>query len=346
MDDNTVQVLLYTSYLHVIGGIETFVLQFIELMGPYYKIGVLCPVIPPEMASRISAKVPLFKGKEEVSCDTLIMIRMMDKKPVRVRYKKTIRMCHACKSDPEWAIIQDCDELVHVSKASRQSFDTKGKVILNPLVKTEKKALLFVSATRVPALDKGRNADRMLALARKLQESGIAYMWLNFSDEPLRNAPRGFINVGTYHELQPYIAKADYLVQLSDQEGFGYSVVEALANNTAVICTPFATTKELGVIDGKNGYIVPFNLDFDINKLLKVPQFSYEYDNDKIRKQWQQLIDKKPKRKSKKMVEVRVLTEYTDIELGRDLKEGQTEVMTEERARYLQGRGFVRIKGG
>ncbi|MBP3280688.1 MAG: glycosyltransferase, partial [Butyrivibrio sp.] len=330
--DNTVQVLLYTSYLHVIGGIETFVLQFIELMGPYYKIGVLCPVIPPEMASRISAKVPFFKGKEEVSCDTLIMIRMMDKKPVRVRYKKTIRMCHACKSDPEWAIIQDCDELVHVSKASRQSFDTKGKVILNPLVKTEKKALLFVSATRVPALDKGRNADRMLALARKLQESGIAYMWLNFSDEPLRNAPRGFINVGTYHELQPYIAKADYLVQLSDQEGFGYSVVEALANNTAVICTPFATTKELGVIDGKNGYIVPFNLDFDINKLLKVPQFSYEYDNDKIRKQWQQLIDKKPKRKSKKMVEVRVLTEYTDIELGRDLKEGQTEVMTEERA--------------
>ena len=346
MDDNTVQVLLYTSYLHVIGGIETFVLEFIELMGPYYKIGVLCPVIPPEMASRISAKVPLFNGKEEVSCDTLIMIRMMDKKPVKVRYKKTIRMCHACKSDPEWAIIQDCDELVHVSKASRQSFDTKGKVILNPLVKTEKKALLFVSATRVPALDKGRNADRMLAFARKLQESGIAYMWLNFSDEPLRNAPRGFINVGTYHELQPYIAKADYLVQLSDQEGFGYSVVEALANNTAVICTPFATTKELGVIDGKNGYIVPFNLDFDINKLLKVPQFSYEYDNDKIRKQWQQLIDKKPKRKSKKTVEVRVLTEYTDIELGRYLKEGQTEVMPEERARYLQGLGYVRIRGG
>ena len=34
MDDNTVQVLLYTSYLPVIGGIETFVLQFIELMGP------------------------------------------------------------------------------------------------------------------------------------------------------------------------------------------------------------------------------------------------------------------------------------------------------------------------
>jgi len=346
MDDNTVQVLLYTSYLHVIGGIETFVLEFIELMGPHYKIGVLCPVIPPEMASKISAKVPLFKGKEEVSCDTLIMIRMMDKKPVRVRYKKTIRMCHACKSDPEWAIIQDCDELVHVSKASRQSFDTKGKVILNPLVKTEKRALLFVSATRIPALDKGKNAERMLKLANKLNDAKIPFLWLNFSDAPLTNAPKGFINVGTFHDIQPYIAKADYLVLLSDQEGFGYCVLEALINSTAVICTAFETTKELGVIDGKNGYIVPFNLDFDVNKLLKVPQFSYEYDNDRIRKQWQQLIDKKPKRKPKKTVEVRVLTEYTDIELGRDLKEGQTEVMTEERARYLQGRGFVRIKGG
>ena len=269
MDENTVQVLLYTSYLHVIGGIETFVLQFIELLEPYYKIGVLCPEIPSEMASWISAKVPLYKGKDEVSCDTLIMIRMMDKKPPRVRYKRSIRMCHACKSDPKWEILQDCDELIHVSKASRQSFDTKGKVILNPLIKADKKALLLVSATRVPAPDKGRNADRMLQLARRLEKSGILYLWLNFSDAPLCDAPKGFINVGTYHELQPYIAKADYLVQLSDQEGFGYSVVEALANNTAVICTPFATTSELKVVDGKNGYIVPFNLEFDVTKLLK-----------------------------------------------------------------------------
>ena len=133
---------------------------------------------------------------------------------------------------------------------------------------------------------------------------------------------------------------------LSDQEGFGYCVLEALINSTAVICTAFETTKELRVVDGKNGYIIPYDLDFDINKLLKVPQFRYEYDNDKIRKQWQQLIDKMPKRKTKKTVEVRILTEYTDIELGRYLKEGQTEVMPEERARYLQGLGYVRIRGG
>ena len=346
MDNNTVQILLYTSYLHVIGGIETFVLQFIELLEPYYKIGVLCPEIPSEMASRISAKVPLYKGKDEVSCDTLIMIRMMDKKPPRVRYKRSIRMCHATKSDPKWEILQDCDELIHVSKASRQSFDTKGKVILNPLIKTDKKALLLVSATRVPAPDKGRNADRMLQLARRLEKSGILYLWLNFSDAPLFDAPKGFINVGTYHELQPYIAKADYLVQLSDQEGFGYSVVEALANNTAVICTPFATTSELKVVDGKNGYIVPFNLEFDVTKLLKVPQFNYVYDNDKILKQWQQMLNKKPRRKSQKTVEVKVISEYTDLVLNRFLEEGQIERMTEERARYLQGLGYVRIRGG
>ena len=46
--------------------------------------------------------------------------------------------------------------------------------------------------------------------------------------------------------------------------------------------TPFESIKDLGVEDGVNGYVVPFDMDFDVNKLRKVPKFSYEYDNDKI----------------------------------------------------------------
>lgn len=339
-----VQVLLYTSYLHVIGGIETFVLNFVELMADSYDIAVYCQRLPEEMKRIIKAKTKLYQT-EIVECDTLIMIRMMDTLPRKIIYGQSIRMCHACKSDPSWMIRQDCDKVVHVSRASKDSFDSDGSVVYNPLITNGKKSLLLVSATRIPALDKGKNADRMLKLARMLETNHIPFMWLNFSDAPLKNAPRGFINVGTYHDLQPYIARADYLVQLSDQEGFGYSVLEALINGTAVICTPFETTKELGVIDGVSGYIVPFDMSFDVFKLLNVPKFRYTYNNDWIKEQWKSLLSFKPKKKRRQQaLTVRVLMPYKDIELDKYLKRGELLEMTEERARYLEKKKLVRIE--
>lgn len=337
-DDRTVQVLLYTSYLHIIGGIETFVFSFIELMSPYYDIGVYCPKLPGEIALKISAKVPLYQCPDELICDTLVMVRMMDAKPQNVTYKKSVRMCHCCKSDPTWKILQDCDRVIHVSEASKKSFRSEGDVIYNPVIKTEKKALLLVSATRIPALDKGKNAARMLQLARMLESVGIPFLWLNFSDAPLTDAPKGFVNVGTFQELQPFIAKADYLVQLSDQEGFGYSVAEALANNVPCICTKFETVQELGIKDGVNGYIVPFNLDFDVSKLLDVPQFNYDYDNKKIADNWRKVLGyTKPKKdyKPKLTRKVRVTKDYFDIVLNENLKQGDILEMEAQRAYYL-----------
>lgn len=339
-----VQVLLYTSYLHVIGGIETFVLNYIELMGKEYDIGVYCPRLPEDMKRLIKGKVKLYQA-ERVECDTLIMIRMMDVIPRNIAYGQSIRMCHACKSDPSWMIRQDCDRVVHVSRASKDSFNSDGDVIYNPLIRSEKKSLLLVSATRIPGLDKGKNADRMLKLARMLNDRDIPFMWLNFSDAPLKNAPRGFVNVGTYHDLQPYISRADYLVQLSDQEGFGYSVLEALINGTAVICTPFKTTKELGVVDGESGYIVPFDMSFDVAKLLSVPQFEYKYNNDRIKKQWAKLLAFRPKKKQRQQaLTVRVLMPYKDIELNKYLKRGEVLTMSEERAEYLAEKKLVMIE--
>lgn len=332
--ENNVQVLLYTSYLYIIGGIETFVLSFINLMGDHYDIGLYCPNMPLQMQGIVSRKVPVFTDKDPISCNTLIMIRIMDDIPKNVTYKKSIRMCHATRSNPAWFIKQDCDRIIHVSQASKESFKSNGGVIYNPVIKTQKKSFLLVSATRIPAMDKGKNAERMLKLANMLNSHGIPYVWLNFSDAPIEKAPKGFVNVGSLQDMQSFIAKADYLVQLSDQEGFGYSVAEALVNNTAVICTPFATTSELGVEDGKNGYIIPFDMNFDVKKLLEVPKFEYEYDNAQIVKQWKKEIGSlKPKHAYKPPEErlVRVVMEYRDINLQRMLHPGELLYMKPER---------------
>ena len=334
-----VQVLLYTSYLHIIGGIETFVFNFVDLMSPYYDIGVYCPSMPPETQARLSRKVPIFGKKDEVDCHTLIMIRIMDEIPKNITYQHSIRMCHATRSNPSWFIRQDCDKIVHVSEASKKSFRSKGIVIYNPLIKQDKQALLLVSATRIPAKDKGENANRMIRLAEMLNAKNIPFLWFNFSDAPLNNAPKGFVNVGSFQNLQPYIAKADYLVQLSDQEGFGYSVVEALANNTAVICTPFETTKELGVIDGENGYIVPFDLKFDVRKLLQVPQFEFLYDNKSVIAKWKKAIgDLKPKHSYKppEGTMVKVISQYRDLKLDRQMRPGDVLWMDADRVAEIQ----------
>lgn len=335
-----VQILLYTSYLHIIGGIETFVLNFCELMGDEYEIGVLCPKAPSEITDRIIERARFFQGGE-ISCDTLIVMRCMESLPGNVQYKRSIRMVHATKSEPGWYIMQDCDDVVHVSRASKRTFESTGTVIHNPLIKTDKKALMIVSATRIPALDKGANASRMLKLARMLNDAEIPFLWMNFSDAPLDNAPKGFVNAGSFQELQPYIARADYLVQLSDHEGFGYSVLEALVQSTAVIVTPFSTTRELGVIDGKNGYIVPFNMDFDVRKLLRVPEFTYTWNNDLIKKHWKRLFEKK--KSAADYVTVEVLVPYKDIVLKKQMARGEIVQMKRERARYVAEFGFIRF---
>lgn len=327
------QIILYTSYLHIIGGIETFVFSFIDMMADSYDIAILCPNLPFETRQRLKNKGIKFYQNENLQCETLIMVRMMDIIPRNVTFKRSIRMCHATKSNPTWNILQDCDAIVHVSEASKKSFNSEGVVIYNPVTKTSKKAIILVSATRIPAPDKGKNAERMLKLAKMLNAANIPFLWFNFSDAPLKDAPKGFMNIGAFQDIQPYIAKADYLVQLSDQEGFGYSVLEALINNTAVICTPFDTTAELGVEDGVNGYIVPFNLNFDVRKLLDVPMFEYTWSNEKIKKEWDKLFKTKPKPRKKIMVEV--ISPYHDIALDKDLSKGYRLEVTEERARQI-----------
>jgi glycosyltransferase involved in cell wall biosynthesis len=77
--------------------------------------------------------------------------------------------------------------------------------------------------------------------------------------------------MGFISNPQEKIAKADYLVQLSDCEGFCYSINEALVQRTPVLLTPFPSGFEQ-VQEGVNGYFIPFHLrNLNINRILKIP---------------------------------------------------------------------------
>ena len=338
--------ILFICNLNIIGGIETFVYHF----GAMYPedTALIVQNVDPRQRKRLEEhiKVVDYDYAKIFRCDTLIALRILDKIPNNILSVQTVRMCHGCKTNPKWYIPSDSDFIVNVSQASKDSFKEakNAMVIHNPIEKTEEKALILVSATRIPAADKGSNEIRMRKLAERLNEEQIPFVWFNFSEGVIPNAPRGMVNMGLTMDAQPYIKAADYLVQLSDSEAWSYSILEALVNNTAVLCCPFDSALEMGIRDGENGYLIPFDMDFDVKRLKEVPQFEFDYDNKAIKKQWDKILEHKVKPKKEKTVRVRITTTYNDMKLGRLVNPGEIIEVTPDRADTIIRAGMGEIR--
>ena len=146
-----------------------------------------------------------------------------------------------------------------VSQAVCDSFyDHTGKhakLLYNPFQADKpKKILHLISATRLTP-EKGRS--RMEKLAAALDSAGIPFQWLVFTNK----AERPIENKSIYYmeprlDITNYIADADYLVQLSNTEGYCYAVAEALTLGTPVIVTDLPVFKEMKI----QGYTLPLNM--------------------------------------------------------------------------------------
>lgn len=287
------KIVLYINKINVIGGLGTFIYNFCANMHEEYDITVLAGNMSNIQAERIRQFATVIVGElqEKLECDTLIMLRISDALPLMVSYKKLIRRIHTCKAFGANHIPSDGDVTVCVSNAVKNDFKLSDSVVINNLIyKNVQKTLLLVSATRIPAPDKGDNEYRMRILANKLEEAHIPYLWLNFSDGELKNMPQNFYNMGFKMDIQNYMQKADYVVQLSTVESFGNTVLEALTLNVPLICTGVPSFYEIGVRDGVNAHVVPFDMDFDVNVLLDIPKFKFSYDNDRRKEQWRSIL--------------------------------------------------------
>lgn len=286
------QVVMYLEYANMVGGIASFLYYWCQEMKGIDTV-VLYDRLDEKQVERIGRAARIFKndGSRDIICDTLILNRLTDQFPARVTYNKTIQMCHACKQIA-MKIPQRCDYLVNVSQAAKDSWGDSSErgIVIHNIFHDESDELFLVSATRMQAGDKGSNDKRVRRLAEMLNEAGIKFTWLNFSDKPLPNPPENFINMGPRLNIQSFIKRADYLVQLSDQEAYSMSILEALSLNTAVVVTEMSVVSEMGIQDYVNGYIVPFDMNFDVNKLLNVPKFTYANDNKKAITQWKKLL--------------------------------------------------------
>lgn len=103
-----------------------------------------------------------------------------------------------------------------------------------------------------------KRPDRIELMASILDELDIPYTWNVFTDQKENTNCNGLIYRRRVSNPMPYIKDCDYFVLLSDSEAMPYCILEALSVNTKVIVTPLEAYEELGIVDGKNGFKVPF----------------------------------------------------------------------------------------
>lgn len=244
------------------------------------------------------------------------------------------------------------NRFIAVSKRAADGFRAvtgkKVEVCHNPFtIDKPNKVLHLISATRL-SVEKGKT--RMIKLAEMLEKAGIKYIWHIFTND------KGAIDNPNICYMKPrldildYIADADYLVQLSDNEGFCYSVVEALTADVPVIVTPCPVFDEIGLVDGVNCYKVPFDMkDFDVKKLLNIPKnFNYIPPADR----WDELLLDEPSTWEKEQhlrYKVKATSAYqekhiSDGELHKIPEPGDTWIVTPERMNILIGNNALGIK--
>lgn len=206
--------------------------------------------------------------------------------------------------------------------------------VYNPIfLQKTKKALNLVSATR---LTREKGATRLKRLAEVLDLNGVPYTWQIFTDARPKDWSPNVIFRAPRLDILPIMASADYLVQLSDTEGYCFSVVEALCLGTPVIVTPCPVYEELG-LNGTNSITLPFDMsEIPVPEIVKGKRkFKYEPPEDR----WGELLaEGKSTYDPNEPTAVRITKTYYDMLMQRQVKEGETICVTPERAQQLIGK--------
>ena len=349
------QVVVYCGNTATIGGVETFIYNFCKEMCQYYDILVLyTDRMDGLQIIRLAEYVQVKRNDGKlIQCNTAINIRLTDVMPRNVKYKELIQMSHTCQLAKSgkwhWTIKKNYDKLVFVSQAAADSFADQKldyQVIPN-LTNPDKprKSLLLVSACRL-TWEKGE--ERVYQLAQAFRNKNIPFVWLVFSNQPLKRVIPGVVHCPSTLDVRAYFQKADYVVQLSDIESFCYTLAEALELGTPVLTTPLEVLPEIGFKDGKNGYVIPFDMkDIDVEKIYKcVPHFkALPCRNTELIEQWRKLLGNTTPTHSYDpgdgFIEVVALQNYNDLELQRYIPIGTKLKMRKERALALISANLV-----
>ena len=347
---------IYFPSFNSCGGVETFCYEMALKYGKEYDITILYRNGDSAMMRHIAevARVIRYKTGDKIICDTFIFGYGWENDLFdNLEAKEIIQTFHAdyvcrnlnpCKSD---RITRRFGVADNTTKGIREHHPWAADIttMYNPYTpKKPRKVLNLISATRLTP-EKGYN--RMVAFAEALDAAGIPFHWDIYTDasETVKPFNKSVSVLPQRLDILNFIANADYLVQLSDTEGYSYSIVEALSVGTPVICTAFPVAEEQGVENGKTGFILPFDMGEipvdDIYKGLK--KFKYtprESHYEEVLSAGESDYKFSPKTP----VTVRVLNNFFDIERGQMSLKGVEYEVPYERGMYLASLELVEVE--
>lgn len=314
---------IYFPSFNIIGGVETFCYEMAVKYGKDYDITVCYKSGDPQQMTKIASVCRTIQvdQSDKIICDVFIFGWGWDILD-NVEAKKYIQTFHAdyinrkLNPSPSPKITHRFGVAENTTKGIKEHYDWAANIetMYNPYTpKKTRKVLHLISATR---LTEEKGYHRMIKLCEALDKEGIPFTWLVFTDQPKPPIhPNMAVMPCKVNGILDYIADADYLVQLSDTEGYSYSIVEALSVGTPVIATDFAVAREQGIVDGKTGWILPMDMsEIPVKKIAKgVPKFTwsppeshYEKVLSKGKSQYEEDL--------KKPVRVRATMRFLDIE--------------------------------
>lgn len=341
--------LYWVGNLNVIGGVETAIYELSKQFRDYDLV-VYYNNIPSEQLKRLKQYVKCVKYKgEKLKCKKFFCnydISIID----NVEADEYIEIVHCVfkhntlKPHMHSKITKYYAVGIEACESFKEITGLECEVLHNPLqIDKPRKVLRLISATRI-ANDKGKLVERMQRLVNELEFANIPYEWKIFTNGKHLVYGKNVVYMPPQLDVRDFIADSDYLVQLSDTEAFCYAVLESLYLNTPVIVTPIPCFNEMGVENGKNGYILDFDMKeipiFDIYN--NIPKFTYQ----PLKNEWDDIIIKakgKYEEELKMKYLVKALIKFDDVEENEKRKTGDEWICGKERMEFLLEHKAVEI---
>ena len=308
------KIMVYQTLLYWIGGIETadyniaqtfkdrditFVFKEADLEQAL-RIGKYCDVYIDQQGVRYCADVLILQNYESY-----------EHVKGRVKARKIYQYIHADWKNMkameiwqhfDWQPDDDVDKILSCSETAAkgllEAFDKpiESQVVPN-IVCADKNSefKVFLTLSRFTA-EKGGEA--VIKMVSEFNKANKPFLWiitateLDFGIYSTLKKDRSVLFVTPGINNPKLIEHVDYLVQLSKNESFGYSMHEALAKGVPVIATRLPETEKI-ITQGKNGYLVGQNLEgLDVEAIFnKKPKF--EPVEEKVDPVWAKVLDGK-----------------------------------------------------
>ena len=308
------KIIIHQKLLYKIGGIETANYNLARVFKDK-NITFLFNNYDQAQLMRLAeyCDVEIDDNMRQYKCDVLILANYDSGEIVldRIEAKKVYNQCHAdwlnmkkleIWRDFEWQPDKRVDKVLSVSDttkhALKKTMGVDSELVPNILAPASELPMVFLVMSRATA-EKG--IDRVFKLHDEFMKAGkdfVIYLCSahieykpEISDE-VEKRPR-IVPVQPSLFNMSLLKGADYLVQLSYNESYCYSVREALQHRVPCIVSDIPELKKV-IKDGKNGYIIKDDFtNLDVDRIFNSKPVIKEAYKEEVPAIWQKVLEGK-----------------------------------------------------